>query len=377
MLGRGITLFHLLGFRVKADVSWLFLATLVTLSLAGGYFPQKYPGFAAAIYWWMAIVGAIGLFASILFHELCHSLVARRYGMPIRGITLFIFGGVAEMEEEPPTAQAEFLMAVAGPVSSAALAAGFYALTVMAEVGGAPASVSGVTDYLALINLLLAVFNLVPAFPLDGGRMLRAVLWRWRGDIRWATRIASNAGSAFGFLLMAYGLFNILGGAWFAGLWFGLIGLFVRAAAAGSYMQLRTRQFFEGEAVRRFMIADPVSVPAEVTVAQLVEDYVYGHYHELFPVTEESRLVGCVGVREIKQLPRDRWNLTSVREIMAPCDETNTIAPDEDAVRALSLMRRTGNSRLMVVENGRLVGLVTLKDLLRLISLKMDLEGPA
>ncbi len=377
MFGKPLVLFELIGFKVRVDASWLLLALLVTWSLAEGLFPAFHEGLSARTYWSMGIAGMLGLVFSILFHELSHSVVARRFGLPIKGITLFIFGGVAEMEEEPASPKVEFLMAIAGPIASFALALAFYGISLAGAGLGLATPVLGVASYLSVINGLLAVFNLVPAFPLDGGRMLRAVLWRWRGDIRWATRIASNAGSAFGFLLMAYGLFNILGGAWFAGLWFGLIGLFVRAAAAGSYMQLRTRQFFEGEAVRRFMIADPVSVPAEVTVAQLVEDYVYGHYHELFPVTEESRLVGCVGVREIKQLPRDRWNLTSVREIMAPCDETNTIAPDEDAVRALSLMRRTGNSRLMVVENGRLVGLVTLKDLLRLISLKMDLEGPA
>lgn len=375
MFGRGITLFHLLGFKVKADISWLFLATLVTLSLATGYFPYRHPDLSPQTYWWMGFVGAAGLFASIVFHELSHSLVARRFGMPIRGITLFIFGGVAEMEEEPPTARAEFLMAVAGPVASGLLSLAFYLATLVAEAGGVPAAVSGVASYLAFINMLLAAFNLVPAFPLDGGRMLRAVLWYWKGDIRLATRIASNAGAAFGFFLIAVGLVNLVNGNWGVGIWYGLIGLFIRAAAASSYMQMQTRQFFEGEPVSRFMITDPVVVPADVTVRQLVEDYVYTHYHELFPVTADTRLLGCVGLGEIRKVPREKWSWTQVRDIMARCGQDNTVSPDEDAVRALALMRRTGNSRLMVVRNGDLVGLVTLKDLLHLISLKMDLEG--
>lgn len=375
MFGRGITLFHLFGFRVKADVSWLFLATLVTLSLATGYFPYRYPDLSPRIYWWMGLVGAVGLFASIVFHELCHSLVARQYGLPIRGITLFIFGGVAEMEEEPPTAKAEFLMAIAGPISSGVLSLSLFGVTAVAEGAGAPVSVSGVTAYLAFINMLLAVFNLVPAFPLDGGRMLRAALWYWKGDLRWATRIASDAGSAFGFLLIALGLMNLLQGNWVGGIWYGLIGLFIRAAAASSYMQMQTRQFFEGEPVSRFMIRDPIVVPPDITVQQLVDDYVYGYHHELFPVTADTRLMGCVGIREIKPIPREKWGWVLVRDIMAGCSAENTVSADEDSVRALGLMRRTGNSRLMVVQDGRLVGLVTLKDLLHLISLKMDLEG--
>ena len=177
MFGRGFRLFEILGFEVKIDASWLILAVLVTWSLAGGYFPQNYQGLAPASYLWMGVAGALGLFASIIFHELSHSLVARRYGMPIRGITLFIFGGVAEMEDEPPTAQAEFLMAVAGPIASGALALSFYIVGLLGEGIAAPVPVLAVAGWLAFVNTMLAVVNLVPAFPLDGGRMLRAALW--------------------------------------------------------------------------------------------------------------------------------------------------------------------------------------------------------
>ncbi|MCK5276199.1 MAG: site-2 protease family protein, partial [Alphaproteobacteria bacterium] len=212
MFGRGIPLFRILGFQVKLDASWLILAVLVTWSLAAGYFPARYEGLSGPTYLWMGVAGALGLFASIVFHELSHSLVARRYGMQIRGITLFIFGGVAEMEDEPPTAKAEFLMAIAGPIASAVLSVSFNILGDFGVRMGMAAPVPAVLGYLSFINMLLAAFNLVPAFPLDGGRMLRAVLWGWKGDLRWATRIAANAGASFGFALIAFGLFNIITG---------------------------------------------------------------------------------------------------------------------------------------------------------------------
>jgi Zn-dependent protease/CBS domain-containing protein len=375
MFGRGMPLFRILGFQVKLDASWLVLAVLVTWSLAAGYFPSRFQGLSEGTYLWMGVAGALGLFASIVIHELSHSLVARRYGMPIRGITLFIFGGVAEMEEEPPTAKSEFLMAIAGPVASALLAVVFDFLAGFVARLGLQPPVPLVLEYLGFINLLLAAFNLVPAFPLDGGRMLRAALWGWKGDLRWATRIAANSGTIFGFGLMALGLFLFVSGNVIGGIWYMLIGFFVRAAAANSYSQMQTRRFFQGEPVRRFMIDNPVTVPPDITVHQLVDDYVYHHYHELFPVVADSRLLGCIGITEIRQIQRERWDLVKVFDAMSPASPENTVDADTDAIGALAVMRRTGNSRLMVVEKGDLVGLVTLKDLLRLIGYKMDLEG--
>ena len=192
MFGARITLFRLLGFEVRLDASWLILAVLLTWSLARGYFPAYYPGLAAQTYWWMGVVGALGLFASIVLHELAHSVVARRYGLPMRGITLFIFGGVAEMDDHPPTAKSEGMMAIVGPIASYALALVFYLLHLAGSGGGLPEALTGVLGYLAFINLVLATFNLVPGFPLDGGRVLRSILWAWKGDLRWATRTASG-----------------------------------------------------------------------------------------------------------------------------------------------------------------------------------------
>ncbi|HAD24203.1 MAG TPA: site-2 protease family protein [Alphaproteobacteria bacterium] len=375
MLGRHITLFTLFGFEVKLDFSWIFLALLISWSLATGYFPVTYTGLSATTYWTMGIAGALGLFFSIIFHEMSHSLVARQYGLPIRGITLFIFGGVAEMEEEPKDAKTEFLMAIAGPIASLLLALVFGLCATISINFGATAAVSGIFSYLSLINGVLALFNLVPAFPLDGGRVLRAALWRWKGDVRWATRIAARAGSGFGLVLIILGVLNILSGNFVGGMWWFLIGMFLIGAARGSYIQLQTRRAFEGETVARFMTESPVTVPPELSVAQLVDDYVYTYGHDMFPVLASGQLLGSVTIHDVKALPREKWASTQIGEIMTPRSETNTIGPREDALKALSLMQRGGRSRLMVADGSRLIGIVVLKDMLKLMSLKLDLEN--
>jgi Zn-dependent protease/CBS domain-containing protein len=322
----------------------------------------------------MGIAGAVGLFASIVFHELCHSLVARQYGLPITGITLFIFGGVAEMEEEPPSARSEFLMALAGPVSSALLGLGFYGMRLLGEGAGWPVPVSGVLGYLASINGSLAGFNLIPAFPLDGGRVLRSILWGWKNDLGWATRLASWIGSAFGVAMVVLGTVYLLLGNFVGGLWMMVIGMFLRNASRVSYRQLFVREALRGERVQRFMKPDPVSVPPSLSVAELVEDYVYRYHFKMFPVVDGSTLVGCVSTRAIGEIPRTEWSQRSVGTLVRECSVHNTIAPEADAMEALSTMSRTKNSRLMVVEGDQLIGVITLKDLLSFLSLKLDLE---
>jgi Zn-dependent protease len=376
MFGKRFVLFELFGFKVQADTSWLFLAMLVTWSLAQGYFPAFYPGLSPATYWKMGLVGMIGLFVSLVIHELSHSLVARHYGLSIKGITLFIFGGVAEMDEEPARAKTEFLMAIAGPIASFTLAVGFHALFLLARAQSLADSVVGVTGYLAFINVILGVFNLIPAFPLDGGRALRAALWYWKGDLRWATRLASRSGELFGFMLIFLGVFSVLRGDFVGGMWLGLIGLFLRGAASASYYQLMARQAFEGEPVWRFMTRDPITVSPEVSLERLVEDYIYAYHYDLFPVIDGGRLVGLVSTRLVRQVPRSQWAAASVGDILARPGPDNTVAPDADAVKALSIMRQSGNSRLMVAEGDQLVGIVALKDLLHFLSLKMDLDRP-
>jgi Zn-dependent protease len=375
MMGKPIVLFRLLGFKIQADVSWLFLAVLVTWSLALGLFPVRYPDLPMSTYWSMGVAGAIGLFASLIFHELAHALVARTYGIPIKGITLFLFGGVAEMSEEPKYASVEFLMAIAGPISSFILSLGFYLLGLVTTVSGFPDPVVGVLRYLAFINLLLGAFNLVPAFPMDGGRVLRAALWHFKGDLRQATKTAAQCGRGCGMILMVLGVYNVITGQFVVGMWWFLIGLFVRGAAATSYQQVLARGIFSGEPVARFMTRNPVTVSPTLPIQSFVDDYVYKYHHSVFPVVTDGRLVSYVLSRNVKSVSRQDWARRRVSEIATPCEADIVIEPTTDTVTAMSVMNRTGQSRLTVVANGRLVGILALKELLDLFALRIDLEG--
>ena len=374
MFGKSISLFKLFGFEVKIDLSWIIIAVLIIWSLAKGVFPNYYKGLSTTIYWWMGIFGALGLFFSIIFHELCHSLVARKFNLPMKGITLFIFGGVAEMEEEPSSPTAEFYMAIAGPLSSILIGIVFYVIRLIGQYGDWPEFTIGVFSYLSFLNFLLAGFNLVPAFPLDGGRVFRSILWGWKQNLKWATHIASRIGSGFGLLLIFFGVLYIVRGAFINGIWWFLIGLFLRNASEMSYSRLLMSKALEGEPVKRFMKTDPISAPPSITVEKFVDEYLYKHHFKMFPVVDDERLIGCISTREIKEVPRNQWNQRTIGEIVKPCSCDNTITSDTDAMKALSNMNKTGASRLLVVDGDRLVGIIALKDLLGFLSSKLDLE---
>lgn len=374
MFGRSIKLFNLFGFQVSIDLSWIVIAVLVSWSLAAGFFPYLYHGLSTETYWVMGVIGALGLFLSIIFHEFCHSIVARRLGLPMKGITLFIFGGVAEMGDEPPSAKVEFLIAIAGPLSSIFIGAIFYLIYIGEMSGGWPLPVNGVFRYLAYINVLLAVFNLLPAFPLDGGRVLRSILWGTWNDLRRATRVSASIGSAFGIFLIFLGIFQLISGNFIAGLWWFLIGLFLRGAAQTSYQQLLVRNALEGEPVRRFMNPNPVTVPRSITVEQLVEDYIYKYHFKMFPILDNGNLVGSITTRQVKEVPREKWSQETVGELVNRGSMENTISPETDAVKALALMNKAGISRLLVVKGAKLVGILTLRDLMKFLSWKVELE---
>jgi len=373
MFGRQIKLFSLFGFSVRVDASWLIVAFLAAWTLAQGLFPSYYRGLAPSTYWWMGLAGAAGLFVSIVFHECCHSLVARRYGLPINGITLFVFGGVSEMTEEPRSPRVEFLMASAGPVSSFVLAGIFYLCSLGAR-SGVPLPVYGVIAYLGYINVLLGCFNLLPAFPLDGGRVLRSALWHAKGNLRWATRVATRIGSAFGAGMILVGVVTFVAGNFVGGVWWFLIGMFLRNASTMSYRQMLIKGALEGEHVRRLMKSDLVTIGPSVTLDQLMDDYVYRYPYKMFPVVDGGRLFGVVTVNRLKEIPREEWAFRTVKDVAATCNELNTIEPDADAIKALEKMNRTSSGRLMVVDRGRLVGILALRDLLGFLSRRLDLE---
>lgn len=373
MLGQRIRLFSLFGFDVRVDASWLLLAALVAWSLAEGVFPELTPGLGAATYWWMATAVTIGLLISIVLHETAHSLVARRFGIAIRGITLFVFGGVAELEGELKRARSELLMAIAGPIASLCIA---FALFLILEVGkrfAIPDAVAGALWYLSYINLVLALFNLVPAFPLDGGRILRAALWAWRGDILWGTQIAATAGELFGLLLMALGIVEFLRGDFVGGLWQFLIGAFLRGAASIEYQQTVAQQVFAHVQVAQLMNEQPISVSPNMTVAECVEGFIYRYHHDEFPVVRNGRLIGTIGTQQAAKLARSRWRTTSVDDAMVPCGDAATIDAGSLVLEALAKLSGSGKKHLYVSRNGQLAGVIALRDLRDILSIRLEL----
>lgn len=374
MFGQDFQLFRIFDIDIKINPGWAVIATLLAWSLAQGVFPNLYEGLETSTYWGMALLGVLGLGFSIIMHELAHSVVARSLGTRVSSITLFMFGGIAVMETEPKSPGREVLIALAGPVMSLCIGLAFLALATSLGGGAIRPASAGVMHYLGLLNTMLAVFNLIPAFPMDGGRALRAALWAATGDFRRATRQASNIGKAFGTVLMALGGVSIVFGNLIGGIWWILIGGFLRAAAGASYINLKVEAALEGLAVERFMTADVQTVPPGLTVECFVEDHLYRYGHDLFPVVENGRALGTVGLKEIKSVPRKDWPRLTVSQVLSPLSAEQTTQPGEAALDALSKMRKAAVSRLLVIDDGRFVAVLALKDLMDLISLKLALE---
>lgn len=370
---RRVPLLTLLGFQIRFDLTWLILVALVVWSLSAGYFPAFYADLPTSTHIWMGIVGAIGLFASIVLHELAHSWVGRKLGMEIKGITLFVFGGAAELTEEPKSARAEFLMAAAGPLASILLAIVFRLLAEAVEGIAGPTPISGVLRYLSGINAILAAFNLLPAFPLDGGRILRAALWAWRGSVVWATRIATGIGGALGLGLVIFGVFSVIQGNFVGGMWSFLIGLFIRSAASASRQQLLARNILQNIPVSRLMVSDPVTVGPDLPVERAIELFLVRNL-KFLPVVADGRAIGYLGLKEVKALAPAQRSTMLVGEAMSPLSSEIGIDPHADAADALGRMQGTGLTRLLVLEGGRLVGVICLKDLLDQLTLRSELD---
>jgi Zn-dependent protease/CBS domain-containing protein len=375
-------LFRLLGIPISVDASWLIILALLTLSFSSGfpallqeYFPTDRTPVAPWEFWIMGLVTALAFFLCLLLHEMGHALVARSRGMPINGITLFLFGGVAELEDEPPSAGTEFLMAIAGPVVTLVLAVVFWILADVGYRSGWWHPLVLVLGYLAAINGMVLVFNLIPAFPLDGGRVLRSILWGATGKVRQSTYWASLAGRAFAWVLIGLGILQFFTGNWLGGIWMGFIGLFLNNAAQGGYQQILVRQALQGEPVRHFMNPDPIVVPPSLPLNHWVEDYVYRYHHRAFPVVDNGRLEGIITTQALSEIPRGEWSEHTVVERMISDLQAITIPANADALQALEKMQRTGSSRLLVTEDGRLLGIISHKDLLRFLNTKLELVG--
>jgi Zn-dependent protease/CBS domain-containing protein len=375
MFGKRFNFLTIFGIKIGIEFSWLFIAILLSWTLAAGYFPYYYPQLSLGTYWVMGVVGMLGLFICVILHELGHAMVAKHYKLPISQITLFIFGGIAEIKKEPKTPKVEFLMAIAGPIVSVLLSAGLYGLTLIGRRFGWPIPVVAVTAYLALINIILAVFNLIPAFPLDGGRIFRSILWWIKKDEGWATKVATRMGSGFGMILVFLGIFSLITGNFIAGIWFVILGLFLQRAAAASRSQYYISHELQGEKVEKFMTKNPISVSPQITIKGFIEKYVYESYHHLYPVTEKGTLVGYVSLREIKLIPAENWGKTRVEDVMVSSSQFKTVTPETSALEALNLINQSEMPILLVVKGKQLIGILTAQDLFKLISIKLELEN--
>jgi Zn-dependent protease len=368
MFSNAIKLVTLNGFDIKVDPSWLLIAALITWSLSQQYFPSVMPDQPPRLYFGMGVIAMLCFFASLVLHELAHSVVARRFGMPIKAITLFLFGGVAELDAEPPTAKAELLVAVAGPVMSLMLALGFWILTGVWNATGGGEAIGMVLSYLAMINLVLALFNLVPAFPLDGGRILRAYLWHRNGDILAATERAARSGVVFAYVLFGLGILSLFQGAQVAGLWQMLIGGFILLAARTSYERQLAKTAFQGKTVADVMTPDPVTVTPDMTLSDLVNRVLLRHRISFFPVIDEGVLLGHIDTDILKDTDRATWTTTRVGEVFAGLDDATTVSSDMPVQEVMERIAATRRRKFLVRDDNTLKGVVTLSDLVHLLS---------
>ena len=370
---RGMRLFRILGIQITLNYTWFIVFGLIAWSLASGYFPYRYPELGRGAQWAMGFFGAVFLFLSVLVHELTHSFLAKRQGIEVREITLFIFGGVSQLAKDPDDPRKELTVALGGPASSLILAFFFWILSSVTFQASNLSLVTGLLRYLAFVNLSLAIFNLIPGFPLDGGRALRAIYWQRTGNLRRATEVASATGKRIGVGIILLGLLSILMGNLFGGFWFVIIGIFLRSAAEGSFQQTMMKESLEGVKVKELMSGQVVSAPSSIQLDRLVEDYYLTHKHITYPVTEGDKIVGIITLKRVKEIPREQWPLKTTRDVMLPIGEEIMVDPEAEAVEALQKMIRTGEGRLPVVKDGSVVGMITRKDILILLEIKTDL----
>jgi len=385
----GLRLFSVFGIEIRLDISVVIIFALIVFSLGNGLFPQWHPDWSPLQYWVTALGAGIVFFASLLAHELAHSLVARRFGIRVPRITLFLFGGVAEIESDAETPQAEFTIAIAGPLMSLALGVLFGLLATL----GIPVDVRALllddpqaavaalgplvtaSLWLSSVNFVLAIFNMIPGFPLDGGRVFRAVLWRVTGDLLLASRVASTTGRWFGWTLMALGLWNLLAHKDPGGLWFIMIGWFLSHLAAASYTQLVTQRALRALKVRDVMRTRFDTVPAAASIEDFIENYLLRSSQQLWPVLEAGRVAGLVALRDVAGIPLLERPRRRVTDVMVPLAGASVLAADALASSALNALLAAGDEPVAVVHEGQVVGIVRGSDVLRWVTLHRNLAG--
>jgi Zn-dependent protease/predicted transcriptional regulator len=391
-MGNGFRAGKIFGITIRIDWSWLFIVLLVTWNLSI-LFGGLHPNWSLALIWGTAVVAALLFFASVLAHELAHSLVARSQGVPVRSITLFLFGGVSNIQRDPSSPGAEFLLTIVGPITSIVLGV-IFALLAGVSAGssvtsasfysrtGAAARLSPLSTlllWLGPINILVGVFNLIPGFPLDGGRLVRSILWAITNNLRLATRWASWLGQLVAWLMIAVGIAMIfginvpfLGTGFVSGLWLAFIGWFLNTASAQSYRQVVVHDLLEGVSVERVMRANPPTVPPDCQISSLVEDHVMGTDDHAFPVVDNGQLLGMVTLEDVRALSRDEWQRTTVRDIMTPVDQLVTVDVQDDMSDALDKLQGRDVGQLPVLRDGQLAGLLRRRDIIKWLQIHAD-----
>jgi Zn-dependent protease len=358
------------GIPIALHASWLLVFGLVTWSLAAGYFPSGYPGWTRTAYWLAGALTALAFFLSILVHELGHSKVALRNGIPIRGITLFVFGGVAQISREPGSPAVELRIALAGPLTSLGLAGVFGGI---ARLTADTVFVAAPAIWLARINFTVALFNLVPGFPLDGGRLLRAVVWRWTGSFHRATRAASVAGRLVALALMGFGVITALGGNVLGGMWIVFIGWFLDNAASAAQAQASLQEVLRDVTVVQAMTRECPRVPRDRTLDRLVQEEVLGAGRRCFFVTDDGRLRGLVTLHHVKSVPRERWSAVRAEDVMTGFDQLAMVGPEESMLAALQKMDDANVAQVPVVHGGELLGMIGREHVLRYLRARAEL----
>ncbi len=362
MFRHTIPIGRVLGIPIDLDYSWFLIAVLITWMLAVNYYPAEFKGGSSVEYWVMGAVTAALFFASIVVHELAHSWVALRYKVPVHRITLFIFGGVSQIAGEPPSATAEFLIAVVGPLTSLALAAIFFLLEPLL-VNLTPAL--AIAKYLALINGMLGLFNLIPGFPLDGGRVFRAVVWGSIKNFRRATLIAANTGRFFGFFFIFAGVWLALKGNLINGLWIAFIGWFLESAAVAQVQQQLVQGLLVGHKVSEVMGNACTPVPDDVTLQKLIDQEVLAHGRQCFLVNRGERVVGLLTLHDMKEIPRSSWTTTTAAQAMIPVEKLSKLDPNAELWTAMEKMGRDGVNQMPVMAENDFVGMLSTGDIVK------------
>ena len=370
-----IPLGRILGIPIGLDYSWFVIFALLTWMLASNYYPAEFKDWPPLLYWSMGAVTAVMLFVSVLLHEMGHSVVALRYKIPVRSITLFLFGGVAQIGAEPPSAIAEFLIASAGPLVSLILAVFFYAVQPL--VGGIE-PLLGLAKYLAYINLALVLFNLIPGYPLDGGRVFRAIVWAITGNMRRATLVAANGGRLFAFLFIFIGVLLMVSGNFGGGLWIAFIGWFLDTAASAQIQQVMIQGLLTGHKVSQAMSTHCAAVPADLTLQKLVDEHILGSSGQrCFLVTRGENTVGLMTLHQIKELPRLDWPTTNAAQAMIPMEQLKCIEPDAELWAALQKMDRDGVNQLPVTRDNHVIGMLSREDVITFLRTLQELGTDA